>query len=245
MDSGGTSAISPAAGPRKSLDSRRIPGFFGGSRRPCMGPGLRVMSGLFAQAAPSPRCHPTLCCAPVAQLDRASDYGSEGWEFESSRARHNPLKSKDKTAVKRAVFYFFQKWFPPFRIRSGSKFQLHAESRDVFPRLALLRWFETVDGLISNTEATARMLSPARRRATTRSRRSIEKGRAISDSLPAQADRNVLHDRRGRPAASGAASVVLAHLGAGGRYSKAAASAAASALSAGHLLVSGRRLLRS
>ncbi len=26
--------------------------------------------------------------APVAQLDRASDYGSGGWEFESSRARH-------------------------------------------------------------------------------------------------------------------------------------------------------------
>ena len=25
--------------------------------------------------------------APVAQLDRASDYGSEGWEFESLRAR--------------------------------------------------------------------------------------------------------------------------------------------------------------
>ncbi len=24
--------------------------------------------------------------APVAQLDRASDYGSEGWEFESFRA---------------------------------------------------------------------------------------------------------------------------------------------------------------
>lgn len=26
--------------------------------------------------------------APVAQLDRASDYGSEGWGFESSRAHH-------------------------------------------------------------------------------------------------------------------------------------------------------------
>ena len=24
---------------------------------------------------------------PVAQLDRASDYGSEGWEFDSLRAR--------------------------------------------------------------------------------------------------------------------------------------------------------------
>ncbi len=26
--------------------------------------------------------------APVAQLDRAPDYGSGGWEFESLRARH-------------------------------------------------------------------------------------------------------------------------------------------------------------
>ncbi len=26
--------------------------------------------------------------APVAQLDRASDYGSEGCKFESCRARH-------------------------------------------------------------------------------------------------------------------------------------------------------------
>lgn len=25
-------------------------------------------------------------CAPLAQLDRASDYGSEGWGFESLRA---------------------------------------------------------------------------------------------------------------------------------------------------------------
>ena len=32
--------------------------------------------------------------APVAQLDRALDYGSEGWEFESLRARHFLL---DKT----------------------------------------------------------------------------------------------------------------------------------------------------
>ena len=27
------------------------------------------------------------CKAPVAQLDRASDYESGGWEFESSRVR--------------------------------------------------------------------------------------------------------------------------------------------------------------
>src|SRR6056300_775716 len=30
--------------------------------------------------------------APVDQLDRSSDYGSEGWEFESSRARHLNMK---------------------------------------------------------------------------------------------------------------------------------------------------------
>lgn len=29
--------------------------------------------------------------APVAQLDRASDYGSEGWGFESSRAHYKPV----------------------------------------------------------------------------------------------------------------------------------------------------------
>jgi hypothetical protein len=28
-----------------------------------------------------------VCSAPVAQLDRASDYGSEGWRFESFQAR--------------------------------------------------------------------------------------------------------------------------------------------------------------
>ena len=31
--------------------------------------------------------------APVAQLDRVPDYGSGGWGFESSRARHNLLHS--------------------------------------------------------------------------------------------------------------------------------------------------------
>ena len=35
-----------------------------------------------------PHRPPAEARAPVAQLDRASDYGSEGWEFESSRARH-------------------------------------------------------------------------------------------------------------------------------------------------------------
>src|SRR6266851_8493703 len=31
--------------------------------------------------------HQRPTCAPVAQLDRASDFGSEGWGFESLRAR--------------------------------------------------------------------------------------------------------------------------------------------------------------
>ena len=30
---------------------------------------------------------------PVAQLDRASDYGSEGWGFDSSQVHTNPVKS--------------------------------------------------------------------------------------------------------------------------------------------------------
>ena len=37
---------------------------------------------------PWPSRTPRAGHAPVAQLDRASDYGSEGWEFESLRARH-------------------------------------------------------------------------------------------------------------------------------------------------------------
>ncbi len=36
---------------------------------------------------PWPSRTPRAGHAPVAQLDRASDYGSEGWEFESLRAR--------------------------------------------------------------------------------------------------------------------------------------------------------------
>ena len=43
--------------------------------------------------------------APVAQLDRASDYGSEGREFESSPARH--LKSKPYGNLHRRAFVFF------------------------------------------------------------------------------------------------------------------------------------------
>src|SRR5512138_1779006 len=34
------------------------------------------------------------CAFPKEGPWLASDYGSEGWEFESSRARHNPMKTK-------------------------------------------------------------------------------------------------------------------------------------------------------
>ena len=37
--------------------------------------------------------------APVAQLDRASDYGSGGWEFESSRARQFILSPKTRVKI--------------------------------------------------------------------------------------------------------------------------------------------------
>ena len=34
----------------------------------------------------------TIFLAPVAQLDRASDYGSEGYGFDSCRARHEYIQ---------------------------------------------------------------------------------------------------------------------------------------------------------
>ncbi len=36
-------------------------------------------------------------CAPVAQLDRASDYESEGRVFESRRVHHFPSPSRHRT----------------------------------------------------------------------------------------------------------------------------------------------------
>ena len=51
---------------------------------------------------------PTIAAAPVAQLDRAFDYGSKGWEFESLRAR---LKSKPRAATVRG-FSFTAPWSP-------------------------------------------------------------------------------------------------------------------------------------
>ncbi len=54
---------------------------------------------------------PRLAKAPVAQLDRASDYGSGGWEFESSRAHHRNQYLK-KSAERRDLFlvpYWYQR----------------------------------------------------------------------------------------------------------------------------------------
>ena len=45
---------------------------------PCQGEGLWVRV-------------PSSACVPLAQLDRVSDYESEGREFESLKARHVPL----------------------------------------------------------------------------------------------------------------------------------------------------------
>jgi hypothetical protein len=36
--------------------------------------------------------------APVAQLDRAPDYESGGWEFESLRARHFSMAYQDQSS---------------------------------------------------------------------------------------------------------------------------------------------------
>ena len=50
-----------------------------------------AVSGRFSPEGYQSRAVSTLLppqCAPVAQLDRASDYESEGWRFESFRAHH-------------------------------------------------------------------------------------------------------------------------------------------------------------
>ena len=44
--------------------------------------------------------------APLAQLDRASDYGSEGREFESSAARHLKLRPQHLSSA--GAFCFFR-----------------------------------------------------------------------------------------------------------------------------------------
>src|SRR5690606_38160143 len=66
-----------------------------------------------------------LAPAPVAQLDRASDYGSEGWEFESLRARHFPRHSSDKNRAPdgvgaRGPFAAFQE--PSLNLRRSAKY---------------------------------------------------------------------------------------------------------------------------
>ena len=47
--------------------------------------------------------------APLAQLDRASDYGSEGREFESSAARHFKLRPQHRLSAG-AFFLFRATW---------------------------------------------------------------------------------------------------------------------------------------
>ena len=49
----------------------------------------------------------TLLDAPVAQLDRALDYGSKGWGFDSSRAHHgtkpaSPSEGRSEAAARAA-----------------------------------------------------------------------------------------------------------------------------------------------
>src|SRR6266704_3836613 len=41
--------------------------------------------------------------APIAQLDRASDYGSEGYRFNSYWVRHLPMKTTARLSVVAAV----------------------------------------------------------------------------------------------------------------------------------------------
>ena len=51
------------------------------------------------------------CCAPVAQLDRVPDYGSDGWGFES-------LQAHAQRAAHRAALYFYagevRRWPNPY-----------------------------------------------------------------------------------------------------------------------------------
>jgi hypothetical protein len=44
-----------------------------------------------AQSAEQRRDFAPVACAPVAQLDRASDFGSEGWGFDSLRVHDNEV----------------------------------------------------------------------------------------------------------------------------------------------------------
>src|SRR3954466_896827 len=50
----------------------------------------------------------SIVCAPVAQLDRASDYGSEGWGFEflQAHSRYTPTVPRKATVIRRWPFVF-------------------------------------------------------------------------------------------------------------------------------------------
>ena len=64
------------------------------------------------------------CCAPMAQLDRASDYGSEGWGFESFWARH-----EIQNTTLRGVFNLSPTGYEPDkRVRPAAKRQNNAGS---------------------------------------------------------------------------------------------------------------------
>ena len=52
------------------------------------------------------------CCGPVAQLDRASDFGSEGWGFDSLRGRQN--------GDRRGALQVFLALFATFAVKSFS-----------------------------------------------------------------------------------------------------------------------------
>ena len=70
---------------RKSLTTSTDPG--------TMRPALRAVPHLYE--CDTGKCVFRTSQAPLAQLDRASDYGSEGWEFESLRARVGEAASSE------------------------------------------------------------------------------------------------------------------------------------------------------
>ena len=65
---------------REELEPRLAPGRLGSSH---LGPVIRLLRDLRGSLGSIT----FRSLAPVAQLDRASDYGSEGWGFEFLRAR--------------------------------------------------------------------------------------------------------------------------------------------------------------
>ena len=94
--------VSGLAGRREEGRDGRIAGAGMGADRPLH---LEFDSPMFRASLRQPM-HPASFRAagqaPVAQLDRAPDYGSGGWEFESSRARHFGSKLGTPPAAVRA-----------------------------------------------------------------------------------------------------------------------------------------------